>query len=264
MLPEKVGDGNQLAYLKKLGEKQVRPDKYVRTLLYGASGTGKTFSLRTAKLPLLIDSFDPGGCIVLSDLIERGDAIIRTEFENEDAKHPSAFAKWDASLDGIEKSGELQAIGTYVIDSATTWAQSALNVVMQKAGRAGGVPQQNDWYPQMVLIEAAIRRIFSFPCDIVLIAHSDVMKDEVQGNVMRAPMLTGKSKTRIPLLFSEVYYADVRQTSKGGEFTWQIQADSVNVAKSRLCGLARKNLKYVSQNYMALRRELGLLGTANS
>lgn len=243
--------------LEALQKNQIRPDQYLRTLVYGPSGTGKTFSLRSARKPLFVDSFDPGGSVVLADLIAAGQAIVRAEFENEDPKHPSAFAKWDSSLDAIEQSGLMAKFGTYVIDSATTWGQAALNLVLQKAGRAGGTPQQNDWYPQMTLMEAGIRRVFKFPCDIIFICHNDTQKDEIVGKITRAPMLTGKSKIRIPLLFSEVYYSDTKRTSKGTEYVWQLQSDNTNQAKSRLCGLARKNLDFVPQNYAKLMEALG-------
>lgn len=236
-----------------------RPDQteHIRFLVYGQSGSGKTYSLRTAKKPLFVDSFDPGGSVVLSDLIEKGLAVVRSEFELEDPKHPSAFEKWDKAFDELEKAGVTGQFGTYVLDSATTWGQACLNYVMKKAGRAGGTPQQNDWYPQMVLMEAGIRRIFALPCDVIFICHDDVQKDEIVGKLSRAPMLTGKSKTRIPLLFSEIYYSDSKRSSKGTEYVWQLTRDSTNQAKSRLCGLARKQLDFVPQHYGELMRLLG-------
>lgn len=238
--------------LASLLKEQVRPDEHIRFLVYGPSGSGKTFSLRTARKPLFVDSFDPGGAVVLADLIEKGEAVVRTQWENEDAKHPSVFQAWDAALDRLEKEQVMENFGTYCLDSATTWGQACLNFVMSKAGRAGGTPQQNDWYPQMVLMEAAVRRIFRFPCDIVFICHNDTQKDEIIGKVTRSPMLTGKSKTRIPLLFSEVYYSDTKRSSKGTDYIWQLQSDATNQAKSRLCGLAHKNLDFQPQNYRAL------------
>lgn len=247
---------NQDEIIKRLRQQQVKVDENIRILIYGQSGTGKTYSLRTARKPLFIDSFDPGGSVVLADLIAKGEAIVRTQFENEDPKNPTAFAAWDSSLDKIEQSGVMEKFGTYVLDSATTWGQACLNTILAKAGRAGGTPQQNDWYPQMVLMEAGIRRIFKFPCDVIFICHSDIQKDEVIGKIVRSPMLTGKSKTRIPLLFSEVYYADAKLSSKGTEYIWQLQADNTNQAKSRLCGLAKKNLNFVNQNYKQLMAEL--------
>lgn len=226
-------------------------------LIYGPSGTGKTFSLHTARKPIWVDSFDPGGSVVLNDMIEKGEAVVRTEFEEENPKLPTAFSRWDAALESREKAGLMQHFATYVLDSATTWGQACLNYVLHKAGRSGGVPQQNDWYPQMVLMEAGIRRIFKYPCDIIFICHNDILKDEIIGKVNRSPMLTGKTKTRIPLLFSEVYYSDTKRTSKGTEYTWQLQSDSTNQAKSRLSGLARKSLDFVKQDYSALMKELG-------
>lgn len=227
--------------------------KHLQFLIYGPSGSGKTFSLRTAKTPILVDSFDPGGSLALADMVADGRALVVSEYETEDAKHPTAFKAWDKNFDRFEKAGVFEKIGTYVLDSATTWGQAALNEVMQRAGRAGGVPQQNDWYPQMVLMEAAIKRIMALPCDVVFICHDDVMKDEITGKVMRSPMLTGKAKKRIPLLFSEIYYADVKRTPKGTEYIWQVAKDSTNEARSRMSGLPGVTTEvYVPQDFRAL------------
>lgn len=246
-----------LPFLQRLLRERPTQTENIRFLVYGQSGSGKTYSLRTAKKPIFVDSFDPGGSVVLSDLIEKGEAVVRSDFENEDAKHPRAFEAWDKAFDELERAQVMQKFGTYCLDSATTWGQACLNYVMKKAGRAGGTPQQNDWYPQMVLMEAGIRRIFSLPCDVIFICHDDVQKDEILGKMTRAPMLTGKAKTRIPLLFSEIYYSDSKRSSKGTEYVWQLQRDNTNQAKSRLCGLAKKPLDYVVQDYKALMKELG-------
>lgn len=232
--------------------------QYLQFLIYGPSGSGKTYSLRTARKPLFVNSFDPGGSIALADLVEKGEAIVVTAYEKEDAEKPTAFAKWDSDFDRFESSGIFSQVGTYVIDSATTWGQAALNEVMKRAKRAGGVPQQNDWYPQMVLMEAALRRIMSLPCDVVFICHDDILKDEILGRVIRSPMLTGKAKKRIPLLFSEIYYADVRRSSKGTEYIWQISKDSTNEARSRLrAGAVEQVGDLEPQDFQALMKKFG-------
>lgn len=227
--------------------------KHLQFLIYGPSGSGKTYSLRTAKTPLWIDSFDPGGSTALNDMVADGRAVVISEYENEDSKHPTAFKLWDENFDKLEKAKVFERVGTYVLDSATTWAQAILNEVLKRAARAGGVPQQNDWYPQMVLMEAAIKRIMSLPCDVVFICHDDVMKDEITGKVMRAPLLTGKARKRIPLLFSEIYFADVKRTSKGSDYVWQMRKDSTNDARSRMAGLPNVKVEdFEPQDFSAL------------
>lgn len=219
---------------EKYGSKDLTA--HLQFLIYGPSGSGKTYSLRTAKTPIWIDSFDPGGSIALADMVKDGRAIVISEYENEDAKKPTAFKLWDENFDKLEKGKVFERVGTYVLDSATTWAQAILNEVMRRAARAGGVPQQNDWYPQMVIMEAAIKRIMSLPCDVVFICHDDILKDEITGKVIRSPLLTGKARKRIPLLFSEIYYASVNRTPRGSEYVWQMRKDSTNDARSRMAG----------------------------
>lgn len=225
--------------LKKLREAYSSEDmtQHLRFLIYGTSGSGKTYSLRTARYPLLIDSFDPGGSTALSDLVANGNALVVSEYERENARKPTAFKAWDDNFDKLEKAGVFNSVGTYVLDSATTWATAALNYVMFKAGRAGMTPQQNDWYPQMTLLELGIKRILSLPCDVVFLCHDDIMQDEITKRIFRMPLFTGKLRKRIPLLFSEIYYADVKTTAKGHEYTWRIEKDLMCEARSRLHGI---------------------------
>lgn len=240
-------------YKGKVESGENDPTKNLRFLIYGGSGTGKTYSLRTAKKPIFVDSFDPEGAVALQDLAKQGLAIIETSYEDEDAKKPTAFAAWDKNFDQLVQSKFFEKIGTYVLDSATTWAQAALNVILAKAGRTGGIPQQNDWYPQMVLIENSLRRIMQLPCDVVFICHDDVLKDEITGKVMRAPLLTGKAKKRIPLLFGEIFYAHTTRSSKGTEYKWLLSRDSTNEARSRMKGLTHQPVEdMVEQDFSKL------------
>lgn len=224
---------------KEYKEQESVSAAYNRVLIYGGTGTGKTYSLKTFKLPLFVDSFDPGGSVCLKEYVKEGKAIVRSEFEVEDWDSPSAFDKWDRGFDGLVRSGVFDSVGTYCLDSATTWAQAAMNVVLKTNGRAGKVPHQNDWYPQMVLIEKSLRSIMNLPCDIVFICHDDAVKDEMTGALSKLPLLTGKLSKRIPLLFSEMYYANVNRTSKGAEYRWQTVADSQVAARSRNASIAK-------------------------
>jgi len=224
---------------KEYKDNESTSSKFNRVLIYGGTGSGKTYSLRTFRLPLWVDSFDPGGSVCLSDYVREGKALVRTKFEKEDWDSPSAFSDWDREFTANVREGHFQHVGTYCLDSATTWAQAAMNVILKAAGRAGKVPHQNDWYPQMVLVEKSLRSIMNLPCDVVFICHDDAVKDEMSGALSRLPLLTGKLSKRIPLLFSEMYFARVNRTSKGGEYIWQTVADSQVAARSRNASIAK-------------------------
>lgn len=242
--------------------------KYNRVLIYGGTGAGKTYSLQTFRLPLWVDSFDPGGSVCLSNFVQTGKAVVRSTYEGDNWDRPTAFENWDRAFTKDVTSGIFSQVGTYCLDSATTWAQTAMNIVLSKAGRSGGVPQQNDWYPQMILIEKSMRRIMDLPCDVVFICHDDAVKDELTGGLSRLPLLTGKLSKRIPLLFREMYYACTKRTSKGIEYMWQTQADSQTAARSRNAAIAKikiemnepSNFRELAKKWGGLDNDLPLIG----
>lgn len=206
-------------------------------IIYGDIGSGKTKLLASCPRPILIHSFDPGGVLTLrkeSDFNKEGGIYVDTRFENEDAKNPSAYALWEKEFDMLRKKDVFSEIGTYAIDSATTWADALMNSVLKKNGRAAGVPQQMDWMVQMNTIRDALKAFCSLPCNCILTAHVDYDKDEASGRMVAGPMLTGKLKQKIPLLFDELYRTVAQRTAKGTEYTLQTQADSMYRARTRL------------------------------
>lgn len=245
--------------------------KYNRILIYGGTGAGKTYSLKTFRLPLWIDSFDPGGSVCLADYEAEGKALVRSTYEEDNWDRPSAFESWDRAFTKDVSSGIFSQIGTYCLDSATTWAQAAMNAVLAKRGVAGTVPHQQDWYPQMILLEKSLRRIMFLPCDVVFICHDDAVKDDLTGSLSRLPLLTGKLSKRIPLLFSEIYFAHVRRTAKGVDYLWQTVADSQTAARSRNAAKAKikievnepANFKELAKKWGGLDADLPLITKEN-
>lgn len=208
----------------------------VNFLLYGDMGTGKTtMAVETCRKPCLLHSFDPGGAdSVDPKLIRDGLVIVDNRYEHDDPKKPTAFEAWDREFERLLNGGFFNNIGTYVLDSTTTWSQAAMYAVMKKAGRSAGVPQQNDYLPQMTMLENAVKVMCALPCDIVITAHKKADKDEVTGKISTTPLLTGKLTQRIPLLFNEIYYVVAKETSKGTEYSVQTQACSTYMARTRM------------------------------
>lgn len=236
-------------------QKNYRPENQLRCLIYGVSGTGKTYSLRTARRPVHIDSFDPNGTQSVDDCVAEGWLFADTRFELEDPQKPDKWLLWGNELRRRSQAGYFDRIGTYATD-LTMLSSAAMNQVLKEANRVGGIPQQNDYLPQMTKIENAIKFLLTLPCDVVLLAHVNVIKDEVSGRLSYSPLVTGKLVVRIPLLFSEIWVAQTKETAKGLAYTFMTQAAGNYVARTRL-GKGGRFEKYEEPNFKALLKKAG-------
>ena len=231
--------------------------KSFNAIIYGDSGSGKSYSLRTARRPVLVHSFDPGGQKGNRKCVEEGWFFVDSRWENEDPMRPSVFQAWDKEYHRLLHGGMFENIGTFVLDSATTMAGTAMNVVLQKAGRTGGHPFQQDYAPAMAMLEAAYKSFTTLPCDVILIAHSDVDKDEATGRMFIGPLFIGKLKMRIPLLFDELYYAHTKESSAGIRYEWLTRSTGLFKARSRLAAEGKLET-YEPQDFKNILRKAGL------
>lgn len=214
--------------------------KTFNALIYGPPKVGKTTLISTMPGPILVHSFDPGGTVGLEEEIKSGKVIVDTRFEVDDAKSPKAFALWEKEINQLRKDKFFDYCGTYVIDSMTTWAQCIMYEIIKKAAAGsakrvvGGAPRQQDWMPQMNVIENWMRVFVGLPCNCVLLGHDDVPVSEDGAPIDdRRIMITGKLSKRIPALFDEVYYMMIKN-SKTGERKLQTQPMNRVSAGSRL------------------------------
>jgi hypothetical protein len=236
--------------------KATAQNRTFNALIYGSMGTGKTKIMETCRRPVFDMSFDPGGSKTVRDTIEAGWIIVDNQYEFEDPFHPSVFQQWDSEYHRYKKGGMFDSIGTLVIDSATTWSAAAMNWVLKKAGRAGSQPFQNDYLPAMILIENAVKDMTALPCDVILLAHDTADKDEATGKMFISPDFVGKLKTRIPILFDEIYYAHTKETSSGVSYQLLTQSTGLIKARSRLGSNGRFQM-YEPQDIKALLRKAG-------
>lgn len=208
--------------------------KTFKALVYGGFGSGKTQLIRTARRPILVDSFDPGGTKTNRDQISEGWIVADTQFEQEDPKAPSVAELWDRVYHERRRRGFFNYFGTYVLDSATTLSTAIMNLVLKKAGRVGSHPFQQDYLPAMQILENAVRDMSTLPCDVILIAHEDVDKDETTGRMYVGPQFVGKLKQRLPLLFDEIYHAETEFKASGVEYRLLTRATGTTRARTRL------------------------------
>lgn len=175
-------------------------------LLLGEYGTGKTLLSHTARLPVHIDSFDPGGTKSVLKWIKQGDIIADTRWEGDDPMKPNKFSEWKQEMKHRKRIGYFDHLGTFMLDSGTIWSEAIMNDVLKKAGRAGDSPKwAHDYVPQKTQISNWIRFCLELPCDFILTGHLEQFTTNDGKDVRYRFMTTGKGAVIIPLLFDEIW-----------------------------------------------------------
>lgn len=219
-----------------------RPEKDNFTaLILGEVGSGKSWLIRSARLPIHVDIFDPGGDVNLGDLVSEGKAILDTHWMNENPKKPTVFKEWEKVTEQRFKDGYYNQFGTVVIDSSSSWASAIMNQQMKDAGLAGEAPRfTHDYMPQKVKIQNWIYRFMGEPmnCDFFLTGHLEGTKDEVSGKMSYRYMVTGKAQITIPSLFDEIYVMDpIQKSGKEVEYRVLTKSTGTYLARSRMAKL---------------------------
>lgn len=226
-------------------------------ILIGGLGTGKTTCWTTAPKPIWAHSFDPGGFDSIRHLVDGKTIIADTQFEGDNPERPTKFEQWNTIYHQMKLDGVFNQIATYVLDSATTWGDIIMNYVLKTSNRPGTFPNQNDWPQQMVRLYNCVLSMLSLPCNIIFVAHPVIEKDDVTGRTYTTPMITGKLREKVPLLFSEIYYAVTSQTAAGIEYKILTQPDGLYNARTRL-GAGGKLDKYEPPNISKILEKVGV------
>ena len=219
--------------------------KRFSALVTGETNAGKTFLLRTARKPIHIDSFDPGGTKCLTDLIKKGDIVADTQWEADNPFSPDKFAKWMKAIDVRFSIDYFKHFGTYCIDSATTFGEAVMNYQLASKGREGEAPQhRHDYMPQKTYMSNYIKKLMSIPCDFILTGHLrenrklisiDAKTGIAHEEVNYRFFTTGQAVVTIPLLFDEIYVLTGKD-GRGREPKREMLIDSLGtyIARSRL------------------------------
>lgn len=226
-----VAEANKTQEAYKADPKQ----KSFNLLLLGESGSGKSYLSRTCRFPVHIDSFDPGGTKGLIEYIEKGQIIVDSEFESEDPISPKAYKAWKDKFDRRKKMGYFDHLGTYILDSATTWSDAIMNHILRIAGIPGQAPRfTKDYGPQKIEIRNRLQQCLDLPCDFILTGHLASEKDEVSGRIKYKFMTTGKGDITIPLLFDEIWVMLAEAKGRAVEYNILTKKNGAYPAASRI------------------------------
>jgi hypothetical protein len=223
-------------------------NKNFNALVYGGTGTGKTTLFTTARRPVYVYIFDPGGEVSIRDEIAQGWIIADTRFQSDDPKEPKAYKEWEKDFNDKRHSGFFEMFATVGFDSLSTWSDLIMNRILKDMGRAPGqnikyegqtiqsygVPFQQDYNPEMATIKYMVKLLMTLPCDVIFTAHPVKTKDDVTGKMFIGPSVTGRLKETLPLLFTEIYAAVTNATAGGINYQLLTRNDGLYMARTRL------------------------------
>jgi len=144
---------------------------------------------------------------------------------------------------------------TIVVDNLSAMTDVCMEKAMMLDGKRSptGGPLWNVHYGMVKnLMEGRLRQLINLECNLVLIGHLTVLKDDEGAVVGVEPSLTGQLSADVPAYFHEVYYHTHKREE--GETRWYIQTVPIgrNHGRSRLSGRARLLPDIIPNEYSEL------------
>jgi hypothetical protein len=220
--------------------------EYQKCLVVGLPGTGKSVFASTFPTPGYVFDFS------LGIQIYRG---LPWDYEQFPLS-PAGWNKFDKELAYVKNAVKERKYETVVIDDWTAMERVTMEQALllnPKRSEAQG-PIWNVHYSLVRnLFEGKIRQVIDLPCNVVLLAHMEIITDKESGAVLKIqPSLPGQLPDILNGYFDEDYYATTRQESGGTKFLLQTVPIGHNRARSRWSGKARLLPDFIDNDYPAL------------
>jgi len=190
----------------------------MKILLYGPSGTGKTELASTFPNPHFVDL--DNGMLSLAGKDITYITIGKKPSEDPLFKEIVDKRYWDKdpytrAAKVIEYwANNLTNKDTLVIDSWTFMNDYAMAYILGLANQS--FPRIQDWGAGQGMLINLLTQINDIKCNVIVVAHSQFVKDETSGFVSWLPDTIGKLATKISVFFDEVYVTNVER-GKGAD-----------------------------------------------
>ena len=208
--------------------KDAREKTANKFLLLGDTGSGKTTQFLTLPGRKFAYLFDSNAILSLQGhdleyeeyLPDRLNLSVKSlskdKVSDKTTNHQNIlYQTWEKDFDDRIKGGFFDNIDAILFDSATTMLDLIMDRVLTINGRAGTWPQQDDYGPQMITFQNICRQLTALGKVVVMTGHVEMKQDELTKRIYRYPMLTGKLKTKVPLLFSDIFLCEANNDGKG-------------------------------------------------
>lgn len=227
---------------KMQNAKDVKLEPIHRFLILGDTGSGKTTQILSLPGKKFCYLFDSNALLSL-----RGQDIDYKEFlpdrinlnikslakgisgDNVTQHKNSLYLDWQKDFEERMNTGFFDPYNVIGFDSATTFLDVVMDRILTINGRAGQWPHQDDYGPQMVTFTNVCRTLMGMGKTIYMTGHLEMRQDELTKKIYRQPMMTGRLRSKIPLLFSDVLVSGVNVDQQGNvKYTLQMVPDRTN------------------------------------
>lgn len=138
-----------------------------------------------------------------------------------------------------QRAGKMK-FDTLLLDSLTTFSGAALrHIVRTNPGikrnetKQGPQPGLQDYGILRREFQRIITGLLSLPCNVIMLSHIAIEKDDWTGQIMRHAMMDGSFARELPIYFKEVW----RMYVKDGKRMVQTQSDAMYNCRSQIPGL---------------------------
>lgn len=230
-----AGEAARPPWMDKLFWVDETATKYVRVLVYGDQGTGKTRFLATAGKVFVIDT-DKGARTLKSLHIpavsfSRGDRYVYKQIMD-------LLDRLKKAQPPFDEGGEIGPVDTFSIDGLTALADVLIYEIMKWGSRGSRDPSEEkpQWDDYSVLkarLQSIVQASQDLPCNVIMTANSKLDKDDQTGRMYGVPDILGGFRDAVGRMFDEVYYLDTKRSQNGTKYMLYTRPYDRYKAKSR-------------------------------
>ena len=223
-----------------------RPGRKI--LMFGSTGSGKTTQFLTLPGKKFMYLFDSNAILSIKGydvdyeefLPDRLSLALTSLKKDNKSVAPAEVAKiaaetykaWEKDFEDKLSKNFFDKYENISLDSFTTLADAVMDGVLSLNGRAGQWPQQDDYGPQMLALTNIIRTFTALDKNFYCTGHMEMKQDEVSQRIFQTPLMTGRLKTKLPLLFSEIFFLQAQPVNQPGkaavQYMIQTKPDRLN------------------------------------
>lgn len=230
-------------------------------LVLGKTGSGKTSGFLTLPGKKFLYCFDSNAILTIQgqdvdyeeylpdDLSLKLTSLSKETMKKIPAKSrpakdsgASLYRKWEEDFEDKLRDGFFDSYDVIGIDSFTTLSDLVMDGVLALNGRPGTWPNLDDYGPQMLTLTNICRTLVSLGKTVYFTGHIETRQDETTKRIMNQPVMTGRLKSKLPLLFSEILITEA-QTDMKGNVSFNIQTRPDRYNDSVRCTLKNASFK---------------------